>query len=105
MATIACGAALMLSACDSGSSAATSGAELTEVATSEEPVDDLRKYLPASEPGTYTYTRGPFPVTFTTTEATFDPSKVATPTGSSSVTPTATLCSTSQSTSPTCPSW
>ena len=75
MATIACGAALMLSACDSGSSAATSGAELTEVATSEEPVDDLRKYLPASEPGTYTYTRGPFPVTFTTTEATFDPSK------------------------------
>ena len=75
MATIACGAALLLSACDSGSSAPTSGAEPTEVATSEAPADDLRKYLPTIEPGTYTYTRGPFPVTYTTTEATFDPSE------------------------------
>lgn len=74
MATIAC-AALMLSACNSSNDDATSAAEPTEVATSEEPADDLRKYLPTIEPGTYTYTRGPFPVTYTTTEATYDPSK------------------------------
>lgn len=73
MATIACGAALLLSACDSSSSGATSQAEPTEVTASETPADDDGGNDPQIEPGTYTYTKGPFPFTYTTPETTIDP--------------------------------
>ena len=72
IAGVACSAALLLSACDASNGDANSEAEPTEVATSEAQADDGRGDLPTIEPGTYTYTNGPFPVTYTTTTATFE---------------------------------
>ena len=55
------------------------GAEPTEVTASETQAYDDRGNDPEIEPGTYTYTKGPFPVTYTTTEATIDPSNGGNP--------------------------
>ena len=63
-------AALLLSACDASNGDAE--AEPTEVATPEARADDDRGNLPTIEPVTYTYSNGPFPVTYTTTTATVD---------------------------------
>ena len=50
-----------------------------EVGVDDGPVDDTQAPDPqlgsATEPGTYTYDRGPFPVTFKTTETTYDMSR------------------------------
>ena len=93
MVTIACCAALLLSACDSSDSGATSGAEPTEDPGDDQPQSALSHRAETAlldrrdaeeanaergstiAPGTYTYTNGPFPVTYTTTEATIDLSR------------------------------
>lgn len=68
---------LVLSGCTSaeGEPAAAATPDTT---SSEEPVDEAEADnadRPTTEPGTYTYDNGPFPVTFTTTVPTIDPSQ------------------------------
>lgn len=79
-----------------------------DVTTTDDGGDEEEDYygggdLPTTEPGTFTYDNGPFPVTFTTTVPTVDPSQEVTPTGFFSVTPTAYSASTFRSASLTCP--
>lgn len=68
--------ALVLSGCTSTDDEPEPAAT-QDAAPSEEPLDESAAddgELPTTEPGTYTYDNGPFPVTFTTTVPTIDPS-------------------------------
>lgn len=71
IAGVACSAALLLSACNSSNADVNPEAEPTEVASSEAQAGDARGNMTIA-PGTHTYTKGPLPVTYTTTTTTFD---------------------------------
>lgn len=80
LATLASASVLLLSACDSDSSSSAADGDPAESSTSEATPEEPSEDLPPPnsdvgspvEPGTYTYDSGPFPVTFTTRETTYD---------------------------------
>lgn len=70
---------LVMSGCSSAEDEPAAAAATQDVTTTDDAVEAEGDYgggdLPTTEPGTFTYDNGPFPVTFTTTVPTIDPSQ------------------------------
>ncbi len=69
-----------MSGCTSAEDEPAAAAPSEDVTTTDDGGDEQEDYdgggdLPTTEPGTFTYDNGPFPVTFTTTVPTIDPSQ------------------------------